>query len=237
MNPNPLPTCSRAPLTRIVWLTAATAVLAAATLGVAEAKTVRYYAAGQAPDPSVVAGILGKPTPRLKMRGGATLDEPAAIEPADGGRNVSGEDITARERLLSASAQDAVQAWQARPAQRPVAASAERPTALALAVSFDNGSARLQDDAARALAAVAEGMRLTGFARPFVIEGHSSASGSLAYNLRLSRERARSVKRYLVQQHGIPPAALRTVGLGPTAPLVASDPNAPENRRVQFRAA
>jgi OmpA-OmpF porin, OOP family len=226
------------PIPKLAWLTTAAAVLAAATLCVAEAKTVRYYGAGQAPDPSVVAGILGKPTPRLKMRGGATLDEPAAIEPADGGRNVSGEDIAARERLLSTSAHAAVQAWQARPVQRPVApASAERPTALALAVSFDNGSARLQDDAARALAAVAEGMRLAGFARPFVIEGHSSASGSLAYNLRLSRERARSVKRYLVQQHGIPAAALRTVGLGPTAPLVASDPNAPENRRVQFRAA
>jgi outer membrane protein OmpA-like peptidoglycan-associated protein len=214
------------------------AVAAATVLCVAEAATVRYYAAGQTPDPSVVAGILGKPAPRMKMRGGgAALDEPAAVDAADGGRNMNGDDIAARERVLSASAQEAVQSWQARAAQRTVVASTERPTALALAISFDNGSARLQDDAARALAAVADGMRLAGFARPFVIEGHSSASGSLAYNLRLSRERARSVKRYLVQQHGIPPAALRTVGLGPTVPLVAADPNAPENRRVQFRAA
>jgi outer membrane protein OmpA-like peptidoglycan-associated protein len=236
MKPNPIPKPMRwrVPLARVV------AIAASTVLCMCEAATVRYYAEGQTPDPAVVAGILGKPGKAgkgLKMRGGPALDEPAAVEAADGGRNLSGDDIAARERVLSASAQDAVQSWQARTGQRTVVASTERPTALALAISFDNGSARLQDDAQRSLAAVAEGMRLAGFSRPFEIEGHSSASGSMAYNLRLSRERARSVKRWLVQQHHIPASALRTVGLGPAVPLVASDPNAPENRRVQFRAA
>lgn len=222
-------------MNRMTILAAAIAVVGATVLCNVQAATVRYYAEGQTPDPTVVAGILGKPAKRMKMRGGPALDEPAAQPANDAGRNV--DDIAARERTLSASAQSAVQAWNARYAAPAAAAQSERPTALALAIPFDNDSPRLRDDAQRALAAVAQGMRIAGFARPFVIEGHSSASGSLAYNLRLSRERARSVKRVLVQQHGIPAAALRTVGLGPKAPLIAADPNAPENRRVQFRAA
>lgn len=210
-----------------------------------QAGTVRYYAEGQVPNPSVVAGILGKaqPAKRWKMRGGTVLDEPAAQAPAqeanDAGRNIN-DDPLLREQALSASAHAAVLAWQARltgqhesrraPPQAPA-------RSLALAIVFDNDSARLHGAAEQSLAAVAEGMRLAGFARPFVIEGHTSATGTRAHNLWLSRERAASVKRYLVQRHGIPAGALRTVGLGFSLPLNRADPNAAENRRVQFRGA
>ncbi len=219
-----------------------TALLAGACA--TQAGTVRYYAEGQVPSPAVVADILGKaqPAKRWKMRGGGVLDEPAAqasaLDANDAGRNIN-DDPLLREQALSASAHAAVQAWQARVSGLGETSGARRAPAhsLALAIVFDNDSARLHGAAAQSLAAVAEGMRLAGFARPFVIEGHTSATGTRAHNLWLSRERAASVKRYLVHRHGIPAAALRTVGLGFSLPLNRADPNAAENRRVQFRGA
>lgn len=249
----PLPTFRRA-----VALAALCMACVAAAPG--HAAEVRYYGRDKVPDPAVVAGILGKhPSGRLKMRGAdhRLFDEPAAaMAPPDSG-TVYRDDMAAREQTLTATAQSAVQQWEtqvrggatartavaspATPAPasstfRAASTAAPRDTsALALAVNFANDSAQLQPDSLPALDAVAQGMQLVGFARPFLIEGHTSAVGSPAYNLRLSRLRAESVKRYLVQ-HGIPARALRTAGLGQRKPLNPAAPAAPENRRVQFRA-
>lgn len=209
------------------------------------ASTVRYYDAQHVPSPQAVAAILSQPAAgkRMKMRGGRPLDEPAAQVPVDGGRDLN-PDAAASEQALSASAQAAVQQWNQRfasasvpAAQAPQAARAEPPTALAVAVTFANDSAALMPEAAASLDAIADGMRLAGYDRVYVIEGHTSRPGSWAHNMKLSAERAQSVKRYLVQRRGIPAAALRTVGLGPRALLNTRDPAAAENRRVQFRAA
>lgn len=64
------------------------------------------------------------------------------------------------------------------------------------------------------------------------IEGHTDAYGSDAYNIELSRHRAISVMRYLVE-HGIGGSRLVAVGKGKTSPLTAN-PFDPSNRRVQF---
>ena len=222
----------------------AAAVALALTLGTtSQAGVVRYYADGQMPDPAVVANILGKgkPVHRMKMRGGSAYDEPAAAA-TDGGIAYR-DDVLAREQQLSVSAQSAVQSWQARlagaaadAAPAAPAPSSMKATALAVAVNFENDSARLPPTALPMLDAIAQGMRQAGFARPFVIEGHTSATGSAAHNLLLSRQRAQSVKRYLVQRQQLPATALRTVGLGPRVPLDPTNPSAAANRRVQFRA-
>jgi len=215
---------------------AAAAVLSLLLVATTQAEQVRYYPDGQVPSPFVVAGILahGRPVGTMKMRGG-DHDEPATVA-NDGGEFY---DALTRERALSASAQAAVQAWQARLDTAPAthgAASARSTSALAVTVGFDNDSAKLQAATLPSLDAIAEGMRLVGFSRPFVIEGHTSASGSAAHNRTLSRLRAESVKRYLVREQLIPAAALRTAGLGSSAPLDRKDPDAAVNRRVQFRA-
>jgi outer membrane protein OmpA-like peptidoglycan-associated protein len=67
-----------------------------------------------------------------------------------------------------------------------------------------------------------------------VVEGHTDASGSDAYNQVLSERRAGSVKAYLVKTWHVEPQRLEVEGKGKSEPLVA-DPYAPENRRVQFR--
>lgn len=64
------------------------------------------------------------------------------------------------------------------------------------------------------------------------IEGHTDAKGSDYYNMSLSRERARAVKDYLVQNYGISPSRLVAEGKGETRPKYA--PNDERNRRVEF---
>ena len=68
----------------------------------------------------------------------------------------------------------------------------------------------------------------------FLIEGHTDATGSVGYNMRLSKRRAESVKRYLVDNHAIQPNRLRTAGKGPTDLLDKDNPESGANRRVVF---
>jgi OmpA-OmpF porin, OOP family len=131
-------------------------------------------------------------------------------------------------------------------AHAPVAAAPEQvapaleqqapPTALAVVVNFANNSARLQADAAATLEAVAQGIKLSGYERKIVIEGHTNSTGKPAHNTRLSQRRAEAVKAYLVQTHGIPERVLVAVGFGSKAPLAGYNAHAAENRRVQFKA-
>ncbi|MGB3313732.1 MAG: OmpA family protein [Albidovulum sp.] len=70
----------------------------------------------------------------------------------------------------------------------------------------------------------------------FRIVGHTDASGSDAYNERLSQLRAEEVQRYLIGDCGIAPARLEAVGLGERFLADQNDPKAAGNRRVEFQA-
>ncbi len=67
------------------------------------------------------------------------------------------------------------------------------------------------------------------------IGGHTDSTGPRELNMRLSRDRARSVRQYLVG-HGIPPARLSARGFGPDQPVADndSDEGRAKNRRVEF---
>jgi outer membrane protein OmpA-like peptidoglycan-associated protein len=67
------------------------------------------------------------------------------------------------------------------------------------------------------------------------VEGHSDDTGTREVNLRLSKERARAVRGYLVDQ-GVSPQRLSSEGYGPDRPLVdgTSDKARATNRRVEF---
>ena len=67
------------------------------------------------------------------------------------------------------------------------------------------------------------------------IAGHTDSTGSHAYNMTLSLQRAESVKAYLVSR-GVPPARLVTVGAGPDYPIAsnATEEGRAENRRVEI---
>ena len=67
------------------------------------------------------------------------------------------------------------------------------------------------------------------------VQGHTDNVGQAAYNLKLSGQRADSVRAYLVA-HGIEPARLISKGFGMNQPLVPNNTegNRALNRRVQF---
>ncbi len=70
----------------------------------------------------------------------------------------------------------------------------------------------------------------------FRIIGHTDASGGAEYNARLSVLRAEEVKRFFVNDCGIEPGRLDAIGVGEQFLYNDVDPDAGENRRVEFQA-
>ena len=68
----------------------------------------------------------------------------------------------------------------------------------------------------------------------FLIEGHTDAPGSAAYNAKLSKLRAESIKKALISYYVIPGRNLRTVGLGERFLKIPTADAEPENRRVSI---
>ncbi|MNY56431.1 putative lipoprotein YiaD precursor [compost metagenome] len=67
------------------------------------------------------------------------------------------------------------------------------------------------------------------------LAGHTDNTGSMALNLRLSKERAEAIKAYLVSQ-GANASRIEATGYGPNQPI-ASNKTAEgrqKNRRVEF---
>lgn len=66
------------------------------------------------------------------------------------------------------------------------------------------------------------------------LEGHADSKGSDEYNMKLSRKRAESVKKYLVNNFGIDSARLTAVGYGESQPVATNDTKEgrQRNRRV-----
>ena len=69
----------------------------------------------------------------------------------------------------------------------------------------------------------------------FLIEGHTDAVGSAAYNMDLSRRRAASVKAALTDFFNIGPGSLETAGYGEQFLKIPTPDEEPENRRVTIR--
>ncbi|HIB37030.1 OmpA family protein [Mesonia sp.] len=69
----------------------------------------------------------------------------------------------------------------------------------------------------------------------FHIEGHTDSQGSDAYNLKLSKERAASVRNYLVEEDGIDASRITSEGYGESRPIATNKTAAgrQQNRRVE----
>lgn len=101
-------------------------------------------------------------------------------------------------------------------------------------VAFDFDSAVLRDSEKPKLTELCKAIgQIDGV---FRIVGHTDASGSDAYNEKLSLLRAEEVKRYLVSDCGLPAERLQAVGVGKRFLLNSDDPRSEENRRVEFQA-
>ena len=106
---------------------------------------------------------------------------------------------------------------------------------LSIPVRFGFDSAEIVESARPQLDALAAGIKMLPPGTSVVVEGHTDAVGSDEYNKELSKRRAIAVKQYLVRMHGIEEERLKEVGLGKQRPMEGAAPQAPENRRVQFR--
>ena len=89
------------------------------------------------------------------------------------------------------------------------------------------GTARALREAGVAVHDVGE---LTGF--PEIMDGRIKTLHPKVHGALLGR---RGVDDAVMAAHGIEPTRLRAVGMGEYAPLQGRDPQASENRRVQFR--
>ena len=113
-------------------------------------------------------------------------------------------------------------------------AGAAKPPAVNLDVKFQYNSAELMPEARRVLDQLGAAIRAPQLEKySFVLEGHTDASGSDEYNMRLSERRAQSVRDYLVANHGISSERLRPIGKGETELLDTQKPESAVNRRVQ----
>lgn len=102
-----------------------------------------------------------------------------------------------------------------------------------LDVKFEHNSAKLTPDSQAEIGRLAAFLTKYGTAEA-VIEGHTDSSGSDAYNLKISQQRADAVKQSLVDDHNIDTARLTAVGKGEADPIASNDTDAgrDQNRRV-----
>ena len=118
----------------------------------------------------------------------------------------------------------------------PATPQTQSPPSVNLTVDFAFGSAALTPQARATLDQLGRALssqQLAGY--HFRIEGHTDTVGSPAYNLKLSKERAKAVVHYLVSKFDVQRARLQAVGMGEAGLLVPTPPQTPEprNRRVQ----
>ena len=211
----------------IRYLSTLTLAIAAALTMIAapaaKAEKVMVYREGQLVIPEDVADVLGN-TRSIRLLD----DAPAPAAPAKAAAQAKATPMATASRVNVA----------ARPSDRAHVAGADSNTAasaLSLPVQFAFDSSEILPAARTQLDALAQGIKLLAPGRIVTVEGHTDATGTPAYNLELSRNRARAVRDYLVREYGIDAARLKTVGYGPSQPIEDTDPYAAINRRVQFR--
>lgn len=104
-------------------------------------------------------------------------------------------------------------------------------------VFFDTGKATIKEDSFELLADVAKTMRNYRDIKKVQIEGHTDVTGDHDANVQLSKDRAQSVMKHLIEQHDIEAGRLAFWGFGPDKPLAEGDTEEAyaKNRRVEFK--
>jgi outer membrane protein OmpA-like peptidoglycan-associated protein len=114
--------------------------------------------------------------------------------------------------------------------------AAEAASSLELpAITFAPGSAMLTAQARASLDAFVQALRASGMAtRAFTVAGHTDARGDAARNRTLSEARARSVRAYLMERHGLAAEQVAAEGFGESRPKPGLKPDDSAQRRVEI---
>jgi outer membrane protein OmpA-like peptidoglycan-associated protein len=111
---------------------------------------------------------------------------------------------------------------------------ADKPLSIDLYINFEFDSDQLTGEGQMTLKRLGVALKdpkLSNYR--FKIAGHTDATGSIEYNQNLSERRAAVVRAVLLNQFGIAPNRIESVGYGKMQLLDASKPNDGINRRVQ----
>jgi outer membrane protein OmpA-like peptidoglycan-associated protein len=102
-------------------------------------------------------------------------------------------------------------------------------------ISFAKNSASLKPELRGVLEAFSNGLKQDGTGMNVRIVGHTDSSGSDAVNNPLSKERAETVKDFMVDR-GVPASRIETVGRGEHEPVASNDTaeGQAKNRRVEI---
>lgn len=139
-------------------------------------------------------------------------------------------------QVLRQMAQDAVN--QNKPLTLDKSEIAKRLDKLAqinVQIQFALGSAIIRPESYATLGAIADAMHhpiLWNY--KFIVVGNTDTTGTRAFNLKLSQERADAIVQALETVFRVSPDRLEAVGLGQEALQVPAKPEDPINRRVQI---
>lgn len=102
-------------------------------------------------------------------------------------------------------------------------------------IQFDFDSSVLRTSSYSVLDAVSADMR-SNTGKTIELDGYASSEGTAAHNMRLSKDRANSVKTYLVNS-GVEARRIKVKGLGETNPIAdnSTEEGRVQNRRVEFK--
>ncbi|MBJ3774866.1 OmpA family protein [Acuticoccus mangrovi] len=120
-------------------------------------------------------------------------------------------------------------------AQGPLSDRINTLPQLSVEINFDRGSARIRPESYYSVGLIADALHtpyLMG--QRIVVVGHTDATGGRELNLKLSKERAASVRDALVTTFNVPAAQLTSIGLGEEQLQDPAHPDSGVNRRVQL---
>lgn len=130
------------------------------------------------------------------------------------------------------TADQIIEALRPKPKVRGVKLAKEN--AIMILVTFDTGSSSLSDTSKLVLDEFGKAANGGLAGVTIVIEGHADPRGADDFNMDLSRQRAETVRDYLVRELKVDPKQLKVAALGKSHPKDPENPAAEINRRVEF---
>ncbi len=102
-------------------------------------------------------------------------------------------------------------------------------------IYFDTGKSDVKPESDQTLKEIARLLEKNPGLKLYVV-GHTDNVGELAYNMKLSQDRADAVVKVLVSTHRVDPNQLKAYGVGPLSPVASNetDDGRAKNRRVEL---